>query len=100
LTKQSRNGKERSGTHRNPIQNTRPEILQKEIEGERKLHLQAIASLEAKINEKDALIAQLTKKDRRNGTPDPGHRGKSHRRRVQTARYPEYPEKERGQEKG
>jgi hypothetical protein len=75
------------------------EILQKEIEGERKLHAQAIASLEAKTNEKDSLIAQLTKK-----TDETGHQiqdiavkaidGASKLRVIR-----EYPEKERGQEK-
>ena len=37
-------------------------LKEKEIEGEKKLHLQKIASLEAKVKEQDAFIAQLTQK--------------------------------------
>jgi hypothetical protein len=76
------------------------EILQKEIEGERKLHLQAIASLEAKINEKDALIAQLTKKTDETGRQiqDIAVKAIDGASKLRVIR--EYPEKERGQEKG
>jgi hypothetical protein len=38
------------------------EMLKIEIEGERKLHQQAVAALQTKIQEKDTLIAQLTQK--------------------------------------
>lgn len=37
-------------------------LKEKEIEGEKKLHLQKIASLEAKVKEQDAFITQLTQK--------------------------------------
>ena len=35
-------------------------MLAKEVDGERKLHQQMIASLEQKLKEKDAVIANLT----------------------------------------
>jgi hypothetical protein len=37
-------------------------LKEKEIEGEKKLNLQKVASLEAKVKEQDTLIAQLTQK--------------------------------------
>ncbi len=37
-------------------------LKEKEIEGEKKLYLQKIASLEAKVKEQDAFITQLTQK--------------------------------------
>ena len=74
-------------------------MLQKEIEGERKLHVQAIGSLEAKILEKDALIALLTKKSDETGRQiqDIAVKAIDGASKLRVIR--EYPEKERGQEK-
>lgn len=74
-------------------------MLHKEIEGERKLHAQAISSLEAKILEKDALIALLTKKSDETGRQiqDIAVKAIDGASKLRVIR--EYPEKERGQEK-
>lgn len=75
------------------------EMLQKEIDGERKLHVQAIGSLEAKIVEKDALIALLTKKTDESGRQiqDIAVKAIDGASKLRVIR--EYPEKERSQEK-
>ncbi|HAJ78336.1 MAG TPA: hypothetical protein DCO75_01070 [Fibrobacteres bacterium] len=75
------------------------EILQKEIEGERKLHVQAIASLEAKTGEKDALILQLTKKTDETGRQiqDIAVKAIDGASKLRVIR--EYPEKENSREK-
>jgi hypothetical protein len=75
------------------------EILHKEIDGERKLHTQAMASLEAKIAEKDALIAQLTLKVNETGkqVQDIAVKAIDGASRLRVIR--EWPEKEREQGK-
>jgi hypothetical protein len=62
--------------------------------------MQAIASLETKINEKDALIAQLTKKtdETSRQIQDIAVKAIDGASKMRVIR--EYPEKERGQEKG
>jgi hypothetical protein len=75
------------------------EILHKEIDGERKLHAQTVASLEAKMAEKDALIAQLTQKVNETGkqVQDIAVKAIDGASRLRVIR--EWPEKEREPQK-
>lgn len=75
------------------------EMLKMEIEGERKLHQQLVAALQTKIQEKDALIAQLTQKtnDSSQQVQDIALKAIDGASKLRVIR--EYSEKERGPEK-